>query len=366
MIRKFAFIVALVSYIFVTNVVAQKPVITFSNAKYDFGQITEEGGPVSNVFEFTNTGNAPLVIQRVTASCGCTTPDWTRTPIEPGQKGKVTATYNPMGRPGVFSKVVTVYSNASNEMEQLIINGNVTPKPTTATTSGSSNGFPVNVGTLGLNEKSIHFGNVNKGTAVSRTLAIKNNSSAQMAVALVDVPSYIKVKIQPEKLQPSQEGLIEITMDTKNTTEWGPLNSELSFVLNGNKQTNTDKVSLSGNVIEDFSKMSAAEKRKAPILEIKSTNLHMGNIKKGSKVRGKFVVKNIGSNSLEIRKIINNNSDINIYPLKVSIRSGKTENLHLDIDSKYLQKGNYKKTFTVQTNDPDRSLVVYTAEFSVI
>ncbi|MFV0391798.1 MAG: DUF1573 domain-containing protein [Paludibacteraceae bacterium] len=366
MTRKFAFIVTLVLCTFVADIVAQKAVISFSNAKYDFGQIAEEEGNVSNVFEFTNTGNAPLVIQRVTASCGCTTPDWTRTPVEPGKKGRVTATYNPMGRPGSFSKVVTVYSNASNEMEQLIISGNVTPKATASATSGSSNSFPLNIGNLGLTGKSIHFGNVDKGTATSRTISIRNNSSSQMSISLADVPSYVIAKVQPEKLQPNQEGVIEITMDSKKTSEWGPLNADVSIVLNGSKQTNDNKISLSGNVIEDFSRMSASEKRQAPILEIKSTNLVLGKIKKGNKVRGKFAVKNVGSNPLEIRRVINNNSDVNVYPLKASIRSGKTENLHLDIDSKYLQKGNYKKTFSIQTNDPNRSLVVYTADFTVI
>ena len=107
---------------------AQKPVITFETKNYEFGKINEEDGNATYVFKFSNTGNAPLVINRVQASCGCTTPTWTKEPIEAGKNGSVTVTYNPSGRPGMFTKTITVYSNASEEQVVLIIKGEVIPK----------------------------------------------------------------------------------------------------------------------------------------------------------------------------------------------------------------------------------------------
>ena len=94
---------------------SQKAVIDFEVKTYDFGKINEEDGKATYVFTFTNRGNSPLVLNRVQASCGCTTPTYTKEPIEPGKKGIITVTYNPAGRPGVFTKTITVYSNASEE-----------------------------------------------------------------------------------------------------------------------------------------------------------------------------------------------------------------------------------------------------------
>jgi hypothetical protein len=69
----------------------------------------------------------PLVIQNVVASCGCTTPEWTKQPIPAGAKGKVTAIYDPKDRPGQFNKTLSVYSNTKPEVVVLVIKGEVIP-----------------------------------------------------------------------------------------------------------------------------------------------------------------------------------------------------------------------------------------------
>jgi hypothetical protein len=98
---------------------------------YDFGDISEADGPVSHTFTILNNGELPLVIQRVVASCGCTTPEWTKEPIAPGKTGEVKVTYDPKGRPNKFTKPVTIYYNkesGSTGSYTLTIKGNVIPK----------------------------------------------------------------------------------------------------------------------------------------------------------------------------------------------------------------------------------------------
>jgi hypothetical protein len=106
---------------------AAKPVISFKEKIHDFGKIYEKDGSVTYVFDFVNTGNAPLVISKVQASCGCTTPTWTKEPVEAGKKGAITVTYNTANRPNGFTKTVTVTSNDSIEQTVLIIKGEVIP-----------------------------------------------------------------------------------------------------------------------------------------------------------------------------------------------------------------------------------------------
>ena len=122
----FTFAVAL---LFATTAFGQTPVITFDKTTHDFGKINEADGRVTTVFEFRNEGMTPLVLSNVRASCGCTTPKWTREPIEPGAVGEITVTYNPSGRPGRFQKTITITSNATQPTTKLYIKGEVIPKP---------------------------------------------------------------------------------------------------------------------------------------------------------------------------------------------------------------------------------------------
>ncbi|MEJ7665529.1 MAG: DUF1573 domain-containing protein [Hymenobacter sp.] len=87
-------------------------VLTFESTDHDFG-LVPEGTMATHEFKFKNTGNQPVVIANAQASCGCTTPEWTKSPVLPGRSGVIKAVYNSAGRPGVFAKTVTVLSNAT-------------------------------------------------------------------------------------------------------------------------------------------------------------------------------------------------------------------------------------------------------------
>ncbi|MGB1269451.1 MAG: DUF1573 domain-containing protein [Flavobacteriaceae bacterium] len=86
--------------------------IEFKNDTIDYGKI-ENGSDGVRVFEFTNTGNAPLVITNVKSSCGCTVPKKPTAPIAPGEKGEIEVKYDTK-RTGFIRKTITVTSNASN------------------------------------------------------------------------------------------------------------------------------------------------------------------------------------------------------------------------------------------------------------
>lgn len=103
--------------------------IQFATSEHDFGTIAE-GPAVSFDFEFKNTSNEPVQLESVRASCGCTTPFWSKDPIAPGASSKVTATYNTKGRPGNFHKTITVKSNVGQKV--LTIKGMVEKAPSSS------------------------------------------------------------------------------------------------------------------------------------------------------------------------------------------------------------------------------------------
>ncbi len=101
---------------------------TFDTKSHDFGTIQEAKGPVSCDFEFTNTGDKPLLIIDAAASCGCTRPEYPSKPIKPGKKGKIKVTFSPIGRPGAFKKSVKIKTNGRERTTTLRIEGTVIPK----------------------------------------------------------------------------------------------------------------------------------------------------------------------------------------------------------------------------------------------
>jgi len=97
--------------------------ITWKTEQIDLGEIPQNK-PKAVEFEFKNTSKTAVVITNVKASCGCTATDYTKTPIQPGEIGKVTATYNAANK-GAFSKTVTVTTNAEDAPKTLSFKGTV-------------------------------------------------------------------------------------------------------------------------------------------------------------------------------------------------------------------------------------------------
>ena len=97
--------------------------IKFETETIDYGTI-EKGANGVRVFEFTNIGDAPLVITKVKSTCGCTVPSWPKEPIMPGQTGQITVKYD-TNRVMPFRKTITVSSNAEMPTVALKIKGNV-------------------------------------------------------------------------------------------------------------------------------------------------------------------------------------------------------------------------------------------------
>ncbi len=113
----------LVAFILVSYFTYSQAVMTFEKTSHDFGAI-QYNGDGTYVFEYTNTGNMPLIILDVASSCGCTTPIYTKEPLKAGEKGLITVKYDTT-REGTFSKSITIKSTAANSPIELKISGKV-------------------------------------------------------------------------------------------------------------------------------------------------------------------------------------------------------------------------------------------------
>ena len=94
------------------NISNVTPKIQFQKTEHDFGKILQ-GEQVSYTFKFKNVGNAPLIITSIEKTCGCTSPDFSKDPVKPGEEGKITITYDSKGHKGFQNKRVIVKANTN-------------------------------------------------------------------------------------------------------------------------------------------------------------------------------------------------------------------------------------------------------------
>jgi len=103
------------------------PAITFLEKEFEFGDI-QQGDIVKHVFKFKNTGSTYLKIQSVSASCGCTTPQWPKEAIAPQAEGEIYVEFNSQGKMGMQTKTISITANTDPAMTQLTIKVNVLTK----------------------------------------------------------------------------------------------------------------------------------------------------------------------------------------------------------------------------------------------
>lgn len=349
------------------TMMAQQPVITFSKVEHDFGKINEEDGRVSTIFEFKNEGMEPLVLSNVRASCGCTTPTWTRTPIEPGQTGNITVTYNPNGRPGKFSKTITVTSNASTPTSKLRIFGEVIPKQ-----AKPVNKYTVTMGDLSLKATTMTFGTIFKGNNVTRSLEYANLTDHDVTVEILqnDRDQMLTSVLSLKTLKPKEVGTLNVNFDTDKSKLWGPNTFYLYMMVNGKRIISDEyKITLSADIEEDFGKLSVEEKQSAPIFEMQDRNINLGTVKAGGKLSQKVSFKNVGERPLEIRHITNYNPEvIHASASKTTVKGGKTGTFLIEVlpNTEVVNPGTYRRQVEILTNDPQNTRVRLTIVWSVV
>ena len=109
-------------------------VIAFAETSHDFGDLVQ-GQKVEYIFKFKNSGTEPLIVKEVITTCGCTATEWSKQPIAPNKEGEIKATFNSDGKMGRQNKVITILSNATNNMATVSIVCNVLPASVPAPTT---------------------------------------------------------------------------------------------------------------------------------------------------------------------------------------------------------------------------------------
>jgi hypothetical protein len=357
------------SLILIATVAFSQPRVQFLSKEHDFGVVKEQNGPQTFNFIVTNTGDSALVIKNVVPSCGCTTPGWTQSPIPPKGQGKVTATYDPAGRPGMFSKTLTVYSNARPELEVLVIKGEVTAKEKTV-----EDLFPFAAGPVRMERNQIAFDNIKKTEKKIRVMPVINTSGAPAKVEFENIPPYIEMKANPESLKPGQKGLVEATYDATKNPNWGNVTDMARIKINGvvqkymvNGVAQSDVyLYLTANLVEDFSGLSKEDLMNAPVFKLAATTVDIGTMQAGTTKDVEFKYRNEGKRDLTIRYIKPNCGCTAIQQGAMAVKPGQESSIKATFNSTGYAPGKLLKSIYVFTDDPKNSEVVLSLTAEVV
>jgi len=239
------------TFIFIGGVALAQPAIKFNSENFDFGEVIE-GRLASHEFEVTNTGNQPLIVSNVQASCGCTSPHWTREAIMPGKSGTIKATYNSAGRPGQFNKSLTITSNAGNGSKTVFIKGNVIKKEDKVYTEDQKK----NSAKLSIEKSLYKVGKLEVNQKGTAKVIVKNTGISPLEIDNVTSPcGCTTFNVNKGSIKTGETGIIEIIISPKSK---GTFKEEVS-ISSSDVNTPSFRVYLEGEAVEGFTPSNMKE-----------------------------------------------------------------------------------------------------------
>ncbi|MFC6999480.1 DUF1573 domain-containing protein [Rufibacter roseus] len=255
--KKISLLLVLALVMLTQGFVSAQGVLTFEKEVHDFGTIPQ-GVPATYDFVVKNTGNEPVLISNVQASCGCTTPEWSKEPILPGKTAVIKAGYNAAAM-GQFNKALTVTSNGTPDTQMLFIKGTVveksaTPAPTKAQLENSPK--------INLASSTYDFGKVEKGQKVTAKFSVKNTGKEDLTVSkLQSSCNCVVYKMSPSVVKPGQSAKLELTYNPQVLSNRIETVNLVSNDITGSPAT----ITLKANVVESLAKQSAVKVNKASV-----------------------------------------------------------------------------------------------------
>ncbi len=330
---------------FVFAASAQKPQIVFDNLEHNFGSFKESDGVQTTTFKFTNKGSVPLVLSNVRASCGCTTPKWTREPVVPNGSGEIQVSYDPKNRPGSFNKTVMVSSNAENGTTVLRVTGSVSEREKTVAEL-----YPREIGALRVKTNHISFGRLTEDDVQTKDIELVNDTDKPVKVDFRTVPKHLVANVEPQTIPARAKGKLEVTYNAKEASTYGFASHRIYLSLDGSNDYRAS-LGVSATIEEDFSNLSAEELERAPVAAFSEPAHDFGDMKQGDKKEHTFSLTNKGKSELIIRNVRSSCGCTAVAPSKKVIAPGESAPIKVTFDSRG-KRGRQSKSITVITNDP--------------
>ncbi len=324
-----------------------KSTMEFDSMVCDFGEINEVDGAVSHKFAFVNGGDKPFVIEKISVSCGCTKPKYSQKPILPGEKGEITITFNPSGRPGLFVNDIIVVSNNRKNRDVLVIKGYVNGRPLSIEEE-----YPFVIGNQGLRVDMItkSVGYVEQGSTASTAISYVNVSSKPLEVV---VKSYTEDKssstTETYSVKPKGKGEFTITCDLQNRTMWGIKTLMVEYYINGVLQRPNSSITAIGTPNFD-----GIDSINVPKAKFDSTFKSFGDVDFDDVLSQEFTLENQGTSDLVIYYVqLAKGVDCTLRAHQV-IKPGEVVGFEVELDAAHYNLGRVFANVYIILNDPSR------------
>ena len=320
---------------------------------HNFGDIIHKSGPVSCTFTLSNTGDKPAVIYNVVSTCGCTNVEWTKEPIRPGQKGKISVTYSNDEGAYPFDKTLTTYISDAKKPVLFKIRG-----VSIEEAKPLSELYPVSYGPFAFKESKLKCGNLEQGEQKSEAAMVANISGRPIKVEFTDVDPNLSISVSPNPIP--AESTAEMTFTVKaDRKKWGKNTYYATPVIDGKiykNQEGKNAIGIWAFTKENFSHLSPEEKADGPRPTFEESTYSFGKIRRGETVHASYTFKNNGKECFCVYKV---NTDAKKWSHSTipAAKPGETVTFRVHIDTTDLPAGEHLTIVTLTTNSPLRPIV---------
>lgn len=326
--------------------------VRFDHEKWNFGDVAEDGGKVEHTFVFTNVSSKPVVVLDVASGCGCTTPSYSRKPVMRGEKGEIVVSFDPMNRPGHFSKGISVPISGATEPVTLLVEGVVTPR-----VKSTEELYPFDMGGgVRFDSNFRAFAYVGRGERVEESIGWINTSGRDVRLSFEELERSGMLRIEaPRMLKAGEKGAIVIAYEVLSDSDrYGTLSDVLGVDIDGRRA----RTMLSVHAIAVDRHDTAADDMSSPKGELSKKFIKFGDVKHGRMVAdASLELSNMGDNELVIRAV-----EWQSKALKCSLKAGdrvaaggKTV-VKFTLDTSEVDYGVWVDRVRIITDDPSRPM----------
>lgn len=331
------------------NVYAQQ--LSVKNEVIDCGNVIYEQ-PVTAKFEMQNMSSNPISIKDVKTSCGCTTVEYPKGQIAPGESFVVNATYDSR-QMGHFFKDIALYSDASQQPFYLQIRGVVVEE-----IIDFAGQYPYTIADLNVDRNDVEFDDVNRGDRPVQKINIRNASSKSVSPVVMHLPSYMQAQVSPTTLQPGRQGTISLILDSKKVRDYGLTQTSVFLGMYPGDKVHPDKeISVSTVLLPAFTEMTETQMQYAPKLGLSAEELNIAFNGKAKKTET-IIIENLGRSELDISSLQMFTSGMKVKLNKTKLQSSEQAKLKITVDAKEIKKARSKPRVLMITNDPKRAKVI--------
>lgn len=333
---------------------AEAQELSVKNEVIDCGSVLWEH-PVTVKFDMQNSGHQPLNITRVHPGCGCTTVEYPRTSIAPGEQFAIEATYDAR-QMGHFLKDIAVYSNASERPLYLSIRGVVTEE--VVDFSGT---YPFTLANAKADMVDVEFDDVNQGDMPIQKIHIMNAGSQSISPTVMHLPDYLKATVSPTTIAPNRQGTVTLTLDSKKLRDYGLTQTSVFLgMFPGDKVAPQKEISVSAVLLPAFTELTESQLANAPQMRLSRESIQLNSNK--AKQTESIIIENIGKSELDISSLQMFTTGMKVKLNKTRLQPGEQATLKITAETKALRAARSKPRVLMITNDPMKPKVVINIE----